>query len=244
MKKTLTVMTLLAGAVSVYSQGSVNMSDYRNQGGPFSVLQVQVFTAQGTGVGTTVTDGAFSVTEVQGNNNNTYNVNGAGNTVYATGVPLGTGYDVGLLAADGTVAAGNYSALTAATLGSVINTWKNSSGANATSGNGNYGVWNTGTFATFAGNNTTVSMAIAAWANTGVDGAANTLAVAQADGYAWGVSAIVTATGVSTGDNTPGFLPSTLTDFSLGSPIAATPEPSTIALGVIGASALLFRRRK
>ena len=61
--------------------------------------------------------------------------------------------------------------------------------------------------------------------------------------YTWGVSEMVTTT-LATGGEPPGnlpFGPTGLTDFSL---VAVIPEPSTIALGVMGTSALLLRRRK
>ena len=225
-------MTLLAGAVSVYSQGVVSMIDYDN-----GVILVQAFTAQSLLASTTlVTDNGYTGFEEMGNSANSYSAN-PGTKVYATGAPLGPGYDIGLLAAEGTITPGNYSALSPTS--TVITTWLNSTGSASTTGNGNYGAWNTGLNATIPGNNTTVTIAIAAWKNSGSAGSATTLAEAQADGYAWGVGNMVTTT-VATGIGTPGFLPSGLTDFSL----VATPEPSTIALGVIGASALLFRRRK
>jgi hypothetical protein len=250
MKKTLTAMTLLAGAVSVYSQGAVSMSDYAGTSGT-----IQVFLGQSLANSPTlVTDGAYSGHELMGNNANSYNP-GLGTTTYATtfsggavGGTLGAGYDVGLLGAQGTIAQGNYAALSLAA-GSVVSTWKNTSAnaANVPTVNNNYGFWTSGATATVPGvnaNGSTYTIAIAAWANTGASGAATTLAQAQADGYAWGVSDMVT-TSLATGTTAPGFLPtgaSGLTDFSLIA--ASTPEPSTIALGVIGASAFLFRRRK
>jgi len=231
-------MTLLAGAVSVYSQGSVAMTDYFIQNGSLAAT-VQVFTGQG-GAGSLVTDGAYSGYEVMGNSANTYNAH-PGSAVYATGTTLGPGYDIGLLGAAGTQT--SYSALSLAT-GSVVSSWLNSSINGPGIGlNGNYGVWNApAAVATVPGVTTggVATIAIAAWQNSGADGAATTLAAAQADGYMWGVSDMVTTT-LATGDASPGNLPSSLTDFSLAVTI---PEPSTIALGVIGASALLFRRRK
>lgn len=245
MKKTLTVMTLLAGAVSVYSQGSVNMSDYY-PAGPHGYLSgtVQIFTGQGVGVGSLVTDGAYSGWEVMGNTANTYMI-APGSTVYHTGSPLGPGYSVGLLFAAGNQLAGGYSGLALAN-GSVVSTWENNSTQGSTpTSSGNYGLWSTTTAVASLPTVTTgglATLAIAAWQNTGAQGAANTLAAAQADGYAWGVSDIVTAN-IATTPNPAGNLPTTLTSFSLAS-VASVPEPSTIALGVIGASTLLFRRRK
>jgi hypothetical protein len=234
MKKTLTVMTLLAGAVSVYSQGSVSMNDYNGLGLGF---EIQVFTAQSLLNSTVpVVDGIYAGFEEQGQSANSYLAN-PGTTVYHTGAPLGPGYDVGLLALDGGGAL-LYSQLTSqVTLSGTINTWFNSA---STATGGNFGIWNSSASATIAGSATTASVAIAAWQNSGAAGAATSLAEAQADGYAWGLSNIETAT-LATGQNSPGFLPSTITSFSLATTV---PEPSTIALGVIGASALLFRRRK
>jgi hypothetical protein len=108
------------------------------------------------------------------------------------------------------------------------------------------GQWNSGAIGditgTVAGGPATV--AVAAWYNNG--GTISTLAAAQAAGFANGFS----ATGnVTTGGapNLPAALP------VLGNGIiatvgnvggASTPEPSTIALGVMGASAFLLRMRK
>jgi hypothetical protein len=235
MKKTLTVMTLLAGAVSVYSQGAVAMNDYNGGSAGF---EIQVFTAQSLLNSTVpIVDGIYAGFEEQGQTSNSYLAN-PGSTVYHTGAPLGPGYSIGLLALDGGGAL-LYSQLTSVvTLSSPINSWYNN--ATSVTGGDNYGIWNTPAVATVAGLATTASVAIAAWQNSGAAGAATTLAEAQADGYAWGLSNIETAN-LATGDNSPGYLPSTITSFSLAQTV---PEPSTIALGVIGASALLFRRRK
>jgi len=86
---------------------------------------------------------------------------------------------------------------------------------------------------------------LAAWANTGALGAANSYAAALADGYAAGLSSVSTGKTTLGGFASPPMVPGTLsgiglTDFSL----ATTPEPSTIALGVIGASAFLMRLRR
>jgi len=231
MKKTLTVMTLLAGATAAYSQGVVSMQNY--SGG---FLGLQVFNIQPTG-GTAVTVGGVTGFETFGNTANTYN-RSTGATVY-TGSPLGAGYDVALLGASGTIAQGNYSALSQAS-GSLVTSLVSPTSATPNAG----GSWiSTGVASIPSASGTTFTIAIAAWANTGTQGAATTLAAAEADGYAWGVSQMVTTT-LATGNNPPGTLPygaGNLVDFSLARTV---PEPSTIALGVIGASTLLFRRRK
>jgi hypothetical protein len=234
MKKTLTAMTLLAGAVSVYSQGVVSMQNYTG-----GFLGVQVYNVQ-TANTVTVTDGSYSGSEVMGNSSNTYNKN-PGSAVYNTATKLGAGFDVALLGAAGSITSGDYAALTQAP-GSLITSLISPTSVTPKAG----GSWiSTGT-ASVAGSGSTFTLALAAWQNSGSQGAATTLAAAQADGYAWGVSDMVTTT-LATGINPPGTLPygaSGLTDFSLVPGASATPEPSTIALGVIGASALLFRRRK
>jgi hypothetical protein len=229
MKKTLTIMTLLAGAVSVYSQGSVSIDAYTSGVGP-----IQVFGVQTTGNNATVSYGGFTVSEEQGNTANPSYANSPGTTVYASGVVLGPGFDVQALAAPGQGDALS----TLLPVGTVVTTWNAGPG---TAASGAVGSWNTTQDVSIplATEASGATIAIAAWQATGTAGAAGSLAAAQLDGYAWGISAVVN-TAVATGKDTPPFLPAGLTDFSLGS----TPEPSTIALGVIGASAFLFRRRK
>jgi hypothetical protein len=242
MKKTLTAMALLAGAVSVYSQGYISMNDY-NGGGVGA--EIQIFPAQSLAASTVDVSSAMgsnapanSWKEQMGNANNSYLPTSlVGSTVYAvTKAGFGPGYDIGLLALGGGGASG-YSQLSPVA-GVLISTWQTSAGLAA--GN-NWGIWNTAAVAGIGpGNPTSASLAIAAWQATGSAGAATSLAQAQADGYGWGVSGIVTAA-LTVGTGSPGFLPTTLTSFSLAQGV---PEPSTIALGVIGASTLLFRRRK
>jgi hypothetical protein len=241
MKKTLTAMTLLAGAVSVYSQGAVSMNDYGNIGNfSIQVFQAQPLSASTVDVSGAVTNGS-AWKEEMGQPANSY-LPTKGSTVYSGQSTIGPGYDVGLLALANGTAASTYSQLSLVS-SSVISTWLPAAGTSAV--NNNAGIWNSSATADVGpGTPATAAVAIAAWANTGSAGAATTLAQAQADGYAWGVSDIVT-TALTTGTGSPGFLPTTLTSFSLAtSGTSPLPEPSTIALGVIGASTLLFRRRK
>jgi len=235
MKKTLTVMTLLAGAVSVYSQGSVSMNDYNAQGNGF---KIQVFQPQSQTLGTTVSVNGYTGKEVMGQSANSYLAH-PGTTVYSGQSTIGAGFDVGLLALDGG-GASSYAQLSQVA-GLTITTWNNNAVADPL--DNNYGMWASAAIASIPGGATSASVAIAAWQATGTKGAATTLLAAQQDGYEWGVSSIQTAT-VATGSQTVGYLPTTITSFSLIPGSVATPEPSTIALGVIGASALLFRRRK
>jgi hypothetical protein len=89
------------------------------------------------------------------------------------------------------------------------------------------------------------TIALYAWYNgTGATATGLTLAQAIANGDPWGVSPLDNL-GALGGSGTPPNLATApdmlgLQSFSL----IGTPEPSTIALGVIGASTFLFRRRK
>jgi hypothetical protein len=220
MKKTITAMALLAGAVSAHSQGQVQMYDYG------SAFAIQVF-ATSTGGSTSYTYNGFtSAGEVIGNTSANDN---AGSQTYS-GAPLGAGYDVCLLGGPAGTALANLTVCA----GSTVTAW-------APNGVGSAGYWNTSTnLATIAGTSTTATVAVAAWIATGVDGAAPTLLAAQQDGYAWGVSPTGVTGPLGFNSIQPPVLPAGVTSFSLG----ATPEPSTIALGVIGASAFLMRLRR
>ncbi len=224
-------MALLAGGVAAHAQGLISMADINGIG-------IQVFQSQVNGVGnnTSVTFGGYSGMELIGNSGDTYtyNYSGGPKPVSFTGAPGSAGMSVELLAGpttDTTVAA-------LAETGTVVSTWNTGS---ATTSKG--GFWFNAPNATIAGvaAGGNASIAIAAWVNSGSAGAATTLAEAQADGYDWGVSNLGTsAVGGGTGSPTSPAA-GVLDSFSL---ITTVPEPSTIALGVIGASALLFRRRK
>jgi len=218
MKKTITVMALLAGAVSGFSQGQIAMFDYG------SSFAIQVFAPSTVASPISVTYGGYTVLEEQGN---TAGNDNPGSATY-TGAPLGSGYDVELLGGPQGTALGSLMPVS----GSLITSWL--TGASA-------GYWNAPTqVASIPGTTTTATVAIAAWAATGPLGAATTLAAAQADGYAWGISAPATTATLGFGSVTPPFLPAGLTSFS----IASVPEPSTVALGVIGASSFLMRLRR
>jgi len=89
------------------------------------------------------------------------------------------------------------------------------------------------------------TIALYVWYN---GGAGLTLAQAQADGDPWGVSPLdyinnLGNTFMNGNDNNPPNTPSDLQGLQSFS-LIVVPEPGTTALGVIGASALLFRRRK
>ena len=69
-----------------------------------------------------------------------------------------------------------------------------------------------------------------------------TYALASAAGHGYGTSSPFQVT--TGGAGTPAGPPATLVGLTSFSLVAAVPEPSTIALGLLGAAALLLRRRK
>jgi hypothetical protein len=224
MKKTLTTITLLAGAVVGYSQ-TVEIVDYSVPG----AMQVQVFNTQAVqpagSTAQTYTMGGSTITEYLGNTASDIT---AGSVVFAGQALSGTGYDAVMLAG-----AGANDAVTSLTpVGAVEHFYTTASSLGFFKGNQ--------TLVVPVDANDNVTVAFAAWVNTGSKGSATTLATAQADGYAWGVSTTA-ALVAATGSLTSPFVPTSIEGFSLGTSV---PEPSTIALGVMGASALLFRRRK
>jgi len=96
-------MTLLAGAVSVYAQGYVNLQNYAG-----GYEGMQVFGPQAGPV--TIVDGAYSGTETQGNTSNTYLgyyrgyqvILIPGTTVYTAAPLQGSGYSIALYGVAGT----------------------------------------------------------------------------------------------------------------------------------------------
>jgi len=231
MKKTLTIVTLLAGAVSGYSQGQINFYDY-GTGLKQQIFNVQL-TAPVNGTQVSETYNGDTIMEYQGSTAATAETP-KGTTVYNGAGLSGASFDAQMLAS--TVPNDTLADLTAQ--GTIIHFFTQSAAAGYASGTV------TETFAS----GTTATIAIAAWAvnSGGALGAATTFAQAVADtatgdaGYAWGVSTLANDT-MATGSETLPTMPTTIEGFSLGQ---AVPEPSTIALGVIGASTLLFRRRK
>jgi len=265
MKKSLTVVALLAGAVSVYSQGSVLFNDYVQGTSGFAI---HIWSPQLGAPGT----------ELTGNSSTPFVANGAagdlgdspvGTQTGYTGVRIGGGgtaptsgptpttdpagyangdnFSVELYAGAGTLS--SFSSLNPipATLGPIAD---GSDGANYA------GLFLTGATVTLNGTGGTpsvlagaaVTFALAAWYNN--DGQITTLAAAEAAGVPCGWSPVGTESVGGAGGGAPLNLPGAgdsyttaggITSFSL---ITATPEPSTIALGVIGASAFLMRLRR
>jgi hypothetical protein len=229
MKKTLTgMLALLAGACAVHAQGTVSFANYL--GLPtYIYVSFKPLTGASTLLGgaaqgataPTMTDwlselhyGADWTAELYGAPGN--------NASQSSMVPLTTGLNAGPFVTAAFASPG----------GSL--------------GDTTAGTWNTaagGTISGAAGNGSAASLQVAAWYNDG--GVITTLAAAQADGVPWGLSTIVnTTTGgpaVTGPSGTATGLPATLGNFNV---TTATPEPSTIALGIIGASTFLMRLRR
>jgi len=226
-------MALLAGAASVYSQGQVSLVDYG------STTSIQVFGPQSMAASTVaVSYNGFNGQEEMGNSANA-NLFSPGTTSYAAGSALGTGYSIQLLAAPGTGDA--ISTLTAN--GPVVTTWYTAAGGDPTTGFN--GLWLSGANATISGSTVGggATVAIAAWDNEG--GTIGSLGAAQAASDPWGVSATGNIASLGgPGGGTPSSIPGSITGFSLISTTTTVPEPSTIALGVMGASAFLMRLRR
>jgi len=230
MKKTLTVIALLAGAVSGYSQGEVVFNLYS------STLKLAIYGPQSIGASTySVTYGGSTVSEEIGNTAAGTETPKGTSTYTGTGLS-GTAYDVELLAGPGGISTpgGSVNGVGLVPVSSVFNFKTGAATAGIMSGNSPV------TFPTesYFGSGQTASVAIAAWSS-----AYPTLAAAVASGISgtWGISPVVQFGPLVTNPTPSPAMPTTLESFSLGTSV---PEPSTIALGVMGASALLFRRKK
>lgn len=217
MKKIALTISALAVATGAYAQGVINWSDEVNN------FSITVWSPQYTGAPAMNTLGNSPIDTP------------AGTGVY-TGTPLPTsGYEIGLYV--GTTPSAVATALTS---GTPVATDDFSAG---------YGGWD------FSGSlpatvnglapGSSVYVALAAWSTA--TGAPTSYAAALANGDLAGASVVSTGTVELGGPNPPnppitaGNLAGVgITDFTVGS----VPEPSTIALGVMGASAFLMRLRR
>ena len=208
-------ISLLAGATVGYSQGVVNWSDYAPASGGLTAFSIEVFAPGSGGPGNTAADLP------------------PGSATY-TGAPVGAGYEIGLY--DATTSGGLASALlglplatdTFTTANSFPGRWDVSGGLNAADPSNPSG--------------TAVFIELAAWSTA--DGASS-YAQALSEGVAAGVSGASSGTTVLGGGGTPPATAGTLAGIGLQSfSVGSVPEPSTIALGVIGASTYLLRLRR
>jgi hypothetical protein len=235
MKKTLTIIGLLATVAGVHAQGTINYGDYVQASsadpGGFEISVLSPNSTDTAESGNTSSDAPSGSTVYTGSVFIGGTATGTGPTSYYNG----NNYTVGVYVA--TTQAG----LTADVLtGSPLAT----ATFNTTYGAGNAGVWGGDLVATdnSIAPGTAVYVELAAWYS---GGGATSYAAAVAAGDPAGESVISTSEAVLGGSN--GGVPVTqpslyglgLTSFDM----TTVPEPSTIALGVMGASAFLFRRR-
>jgi hypothetical protein len=261
MKKLVTTIVLLAGAASVYSQGQVNYTDYNP--GATTGFNIHIWSPQ------TATPGV----ETTGNSTTPFTTSGgsaglAGDAPTGSSAPGYTGqmiggsgtsgsatldytsgdsFNVELYAAAGTVATFAGLSPIPGTLGTLAdgNFGASYAGMYFPAGSGLVTLNGTGGTPTVAGG-AAATFGLAAWFNGG--GTYTTLAAAQTAGQPWGTSPVGTEN-VGGGTGNPPFLPGLgnpatsaggITSFSL----VGVPEPSTIALGIVGASAFLMRLRR
>jgi hypothetical protein len=233
MKKSLPILvTLLAGAVGAYSQGTIEWDDYApkvpGDGFEITVWSPQAATGQVFGNGPTDTPaGTQTYTGVA--------IGGGNSGTGPSGYGNGNNFSIELLYGVGA------NATSLSPVPNAITTFDTSGGGNPAAGYP--GSWDAGggVFVTVPGVafGTAGTFQLAAWYNGG-----GTLTYAQASAFGSG-----NPYGLSVAENItlggPPGVPSTLnpiTSFSLNA--NTVPEPSTIALGVIGASAFLMRLRR
>jgi len=225
MKKTLIVGLSVVGAAGAFAQGTINWNDHSA-----GTLEIQIYSPNPANPSVATTGNSAADTPPGATVYGGVAIGGNATDSGSTGYGNGNNFTAQLFAAPGTVA--SFSSLTAVpqydttfyTVGAGAGYFKSYSSASDPGING-----------VAAG--ATATLSVAAWYSGG--GAYTTLAAAQAAGVPTGNSALWQET-LGGPPNTPPFLTG-LTSFSLTT--TASPEPSTIALGVMGASAFLLRRR-
>jgi len=237
MKKTLVLVGIVTGAVGAYAQGEINWYDAQ-PGYTIEILSPNPASPTVEQTGQTSYDVPSGSTTVYGGGYIGGGTTGNGPNVGPTPTAgaLGINYQNAGAFEAGLYLATSLPALTTDILtGSPVATTSLLGGANDGFYNNNpSGLTYLSSFAV----NTPVYVGIAAWYNAN----GNTSYAASVVGT--GVQGYVESTttvSLGGGDNPPAGLAGLgLTSFSL----ATTPEPSTIALGVIGASAFLMRLRR
>jgi hypothetical protein len=241
MKKTLVIVSsLLVGAAGAYAQGSLNWQD--SQSGTYLIEILSPDTASPT----TEFTGQTSYDEPAGATAYTGGYIGGVNA----GGSAGNGPGVGATPTSGYLGI-NYENAGGFTMGLYIDTSlnaltgdiKNGTPAATTSllGGANDGLYNTAapTYVSGLAPGTTVYVGLAAWYS---GSGATSYSTAVSDNTVEGYVESATPVALGGGSSAPAGLTGLgLTSFSLA---GTTPEPSTIALGVIGASAFLMRLRR
>jgi hypothetical protein len=241
MKKTLTIISLLAGAVALHAQGVVNWQSYVQGSFGMEVFSVNPASPTVQTVGNTAND----VPSAGVSYGTAVDLGGIATGTGSTGLPSSAGTYNGNLWTVGLYIDTSSAAVQAdVASGSPVATSLITS-STGTSSIGGAGYWGVAAgsiqpldLTTAFAHSATVSVALAAWYN-GTGATSYATAVGLPRGTDDSVPASVT---LNSGTSTPPTLTgSGLVSFDL---VTATPEPSTIALGVLGASAFLFRRRK
>jgi hypothetical protein len=228
MKKSITgVVALLAGAFAVHSQGTVSFGNYtalNNPGQSYIYVSLGTTKLGGQSTGPAATTANYASEVADGDDWSVALYGAAGSGVPASGLsPLNTlltgGVPLVANIADGTAS------------DSLVGTWY--SGASGVIPN------------TPNGDGSAATVQVYAWYNDG--GVLTSYSAAQAAGVPTGFSLTgnVTTGGPQSGlpPAFPAALPNGLGNITLSS-TSVIPEPSTIALGVMGASAFLMRLRK
>jgi hypothetical protein len=227
MKRSLAgMLVLLGGAVAVHAQGTVSLANYLN-------LNTYIYVSYKPTAGPAVLLGGSST--------------GPAPTLanYAAETGNGNDWTVALYGAPGAGASQGSMVLLAQTIGGSNYATATFAGGGST-GDPKAGTWLTGVYGTIVGtaapgNGAPVSVQLAAWYNDG--GTITSLAQAQADLVPWGESAIVNDTAGGPNATGPAATAANLPAIP-NFDVSTVPEPSTIALGVMGASAFLMRLRR
>jgi len=254
MKKSITLVTLLAGAVGVHAQGVWGLSAYNGVSSSVLVYSPQLLTPTTETMGASALDINPGLTVYTGAGIGGGNT-GSGPTAYGNGAL----WTAAVYAAPG---ADNLSGLAAAEAAgpanAIITSLFLTSGGTGILNTGTAGNDSAGMYAFADGKGTltpfpsttpvgpfggAATIQIQVWYNGGTNNI--TYAQDQKGAGPFGASAVgeIAVLGdLGSPPSNPGTLNSAgISSFSLTNSI---PEPSTIALGVIGASAMLFRRRK
>jgi len=224
------------GALGAYAQGTIAFAD--NSASTGGALQIQVYAPQTATPGVETTGN--SATDIP-SGSTVYTGGQIGGNSTATGSAgygNGANFSAELFGASGSGLA--FSALSA--LPQYSSTFFTVAGGaglfKAVNPTGDTGIPGTGTASTAV-----ATLALAAWYNN--SGAITSLAAAETAKVPYGWSTPFTLGGLGGTGSPPATPPllTGLTSFSLVTP-AAVPEPGIITLGIMGAGALLMRRRK